>query len=101
MTTRTHVRTPGCRHSGHLRQSMSRLPGNNDAGLMARTSLTALAAFALLALMAAPALAGPNEDYTGVKRNWAGNQTRFVTPCRFSEGQLFNAVMVSQYVPDD
>jgi hypothetical protein len=83
---------------------MGRLSGNNDAGLMARTSLTALAAFALLvllALMAAPALAGPNEDYTGVKRNWAGNQTRFVTPCLFSEGQLFNAVMVSQFVPDD
>jgi hypothetical protein len=71
------------------------------ASLMARTSLTALAACALLAVTAAPALAGPNEDYTGVKRNWVANQTSFVTPCRFSEGQLFNAVMVSQFIGDD
>src|SRR3954466_3521827 len=71
------------------------------ASLMARMSLTALAACALLAITAAPALAGPNEDYTGIKRNWADNQTKFVTPCRFSEGQLFNAVMVSQFIGDD
>jgi hypothetical protein len=69
---------------------------------MARTSVIALvAAGALLALAASPALAGPNEDYTGVKRNWLANNSQYVTPCRFSESQLFYAYMVSLGVPED
>jgi hypothetical protein len=69
---------------------------------MTRTSLIAVAVSAITALaLAPPALAGPNEDYTGVKRNWVENGSRSITPCRFTEGQLFNAVMVSRYVPED
>src|SRR3954451_19411869 len=68
---------------------------------MTRTLLVAAAsAAASLAIAASPALAGPNEDYTGVKRNWA-EHNQVIQPCRFTEGQLFNAVMVSANVPDD
>jgi hypothetical protein len=64
------------------------------------TAAAAALASALLALAAPPALAGPNEDYTGVKRNWSENN-QVITPCRFTEGQLFNAVMVSANIPED
>ena len=67
---------------------------------MTRMSLIAATAATVLALTASTALADPNADYTGVKRNWTDNG-QFITPCRFTESQLFNAVMVSQYVPED
>lgn len=72
----------------------------NEVPPMTRTSLITLATGALLALTASPAVAGPNEDYTGVKRNWTENN-QVITPCRFTEAQLANAGSVSYSVPDD
>jgi hypothetical protein len=67
---------------------------------MTRTSLVPAAVTLGLLALAPPAIAGPNEDYTGVKRNWTENN-QVITPCRFTESQLFNTVMVSANVPED
>lgn len=67
---------------------------------MARAKLVIAGAAAVAAVLtAAPASAGPFEDYQAVRADWQAD--RIITPCRWSEQELVNAREVSDSVPDD